>query len=130
MQLVVHLSEFEPDPRLDLCGSHLLVLSCATPVLNWVSYSEKIYGTPISKNIWGSSSIQIVWAEISSCSGLNRSSVPLLRNGNSCSHVGRDLREIASPAGVGAVTRNLFAAILDRIERLALPPPVVDGSAV
>ena len=25
-----------------------------------------------------------------------------------------------------AVTRNLFAAILDRIERLALPPPVVD----
>ena len=26
-----------------------------------------------------------------------------------------------------AVTRNLFAAILDRIERLALPPPVVDG---
>jgi hypothetical protein len=24
-----------------------------------------------------------------------------------------------------AVTRNLFAAILDRIERLALPPPVV-----
>ena len=29
-----------------------------------------------------------------------------------------------------AVTRNLFAAILDRIERLALPPPVVDGSAV
>ena len=29
-----------------------------------------------------------------------------------------------------AVTRGLFAAILDRIERLALPPPVVDGSAV
>ena len=29
-----------------------------------------------------------------------------------------------------AVTRRLFAAILDRIERLALPPPVVDGSAV
>ena len=26
-----------------------------------------------------------------------------------------------------AVTRNLFAAILDRIERLALPPPVVTG---
>ncbi len=26
-----------------------------------------------------------------------------------------------------AVTRNLFAAILDRIERLALPPPVVAG---
>ncbi len=26
-----------------------------------------------------------------------------------------------------AVTRNLFAAILDRIERLGLPPPVVDG---
>ena len=26
-----------------------------------------------------------------------------------------------------AVTRKLFAAILDRIERLALPPPVVDG---
>ncbi len=26
-----------------------------------------------------------------------------------------------------AVTRNLFAAILDRIERLALPPPVVNG---
>ena len=25
-----------------------------------------------------------------------------------------------------AVTRNLFAAILDRIEELALPPPVVD----
>ena len=29
-----------------------------------------------------------------------------------------------------AVTRNLFAAILDRIEWLALPPLVVDGSAV
>ena len=29
-----------------------------------------------------------------------------------------------------AVTRKLFATILDRIERLALPPPVVDGSAV
>ena len=29
-----------------------------------------------------------------------------------------------------AVTRRLFAAILNRIERLALPPPVVDGSAV
>ncbi len=29
-----------------------------------------------------------------------------------------------------AVTRNLFAAILDRIERLALPPPVVDWNAV
>jgi hypothetical protein len=26
-----------------------------------------------------------------------------------------------------AVTRNLLAAILDRIERLALPPPVVAG---
>jgi hypothetical protein len=26
-----------------------------------------------------------------------------------------------------AVTRNLFAAILDRIERLALPPPPVAG---
>ncbi len=26
-----------------------------------------------------------------------------------------------------AVTRNLFAAILDRIERLALPPPAVNG---
>ena len=26
-----------------------------------------------------------------------------------------------------AVTRNLFAEILDRIERLALPPPVVAG---
>ena len=26
-----------------------------------------------------------------------------------------------------AVTRNLFAAILDRIARLALPPPVVSG---
>jgi hypothetical protein len=26
-----------------------------------------------------------------------------------------------------AVTRNLFAAILDRITRLALPPPVVVG---
>ena len=26
-----------------------------------------------------------------------------------------------------AVTRNLFAAILDRIERLALPPPLVAG---
>ena len=25
---------------------------------------------------------------------------------------------------------NLFAAILHRIERLALPPPVVDGSAL
>jgi len=29
-----------------------------------------------------------------------------------------------------AVTRKLFATILDRIDRLALPPPVVDGSAV
>ena len=29
-----------------------------------------------------------------------------------------------------AITRKLFAAILDRIERLALPPPVVDGNAV
>ena len=29
-----------------------------------------------------------------------------------------------------AVTRKLFIAILHRIERLALPPPVVDGSAV
>ena len=29
-----------------------------------------------------------------------------------------------------AVTRRLFAAILNRIERLALPPPVVDGNAV
>ena len=29
-----------------------------------------------------------------------------------------------------AVTRRLFAAILNRIERSALPPPVVDGSAV
>ena len=29
-----------------------------------------------------------------------------------------------------AVTRKLFAAILHRIQRLALPPPVVDGSAV
>jgi len=28
------------------------------------------------------------------------------------------------------VTRRLFAAILNRIERLALPPPVVDGNAV
>jgi hypothetical protein len=26
-----------------------------------------------------------------------------------------------------AVTRKLFATILDRIDRLALPPPVVDG---
>jgi len=26
-----------------------------------------------------------------------------------------------------AVTRNLFAAVLGRIERLALPPPVVAG---
>ncbi len=26
-----------------------------------------------------------------------------------------------------AVTRKLFATILDRIERLALPPPIVDG---
>jgi hypothetical protein len=26
-----------------------------------------------------------------------------------------------------AVTRNLFAAILDRIERLALPPPAING---
>jgi len=26
-----------------------------------------------------------------------------------------------------AVTRRLFAAILDRIERLGLPPPAVDG---
>ena len=26
-----------------------------------------------------------------------------------------------------AVTRNMFAAILDRIARLALPPPVVSG---
>ena len=26
-----------------------------------------------------------------------------------------------------AVTRNLFAAILDRIQRLALPPPVTAG---
>ena len=26
-----------------------------------------------------------------------------------------------------AVTRNLFKAILDRIERLALPPPVIAG---
>jgi len=29
-----------------------------------------------------------------------------------------------------AVTRNLFAAILDRIERLALPPPIVDGRMI
>ncbi|MCH9653202.1 MAG: transposase, partial [Planctomycetes bacterium] len=28
-----------------------------------------------------------------------------------------------------AVTRSLFAAILDRIERLALPPPIVTGHA-
>ena len=26
-----------------------------------------------------------------------------------------------------AITRKLFAAILDRIERLALPPPTVNG---
>ena len=26
-----------------------------------------------------------------------------------------------------AVTRNLFAAILDRIERFAMPPPVISG---
>jgi len=28
-----------------------------------------------------------------------------------------------------AVTRNLFAAILDRIVRLAIPPPIVTGHA-
>jgi hypothetical protein len=28
-----------------------------------------------------------------------------------------------------AITRKLFAAILDRIERLALPPPIVTGHA-
>ena len=27
-----------------------------------------------------------------------------------------------------AITRKLFAAILDRIERLALPPPAIKGS--
>jgi hypothetical protein len=28
-----------------------------------------------------------------------------------------------------AVTRNLFATILDRITRLAIPPPIVTGHA-
>ena len=32
------------------------------------------------------------------------------------------------PEAEVAVTRRLFAAILDRIESLALPPPVVDGA--
>jgi hypothetical protein len=34
-------------------------------------------------------------------------------------------RAAARKQGEVAVTRNLFAAILDRIARLALPPPLV-----
>jgi hypothetical protein len=44
----------------------------------------------------------------------------------------KHIRQVAEridtiPTGPRSVTRNLFAAILDRIARLAMPPPVVVG---
>ncbi len=43
------------------------------------------------------------------------------------SKVTRRVRYVTFQLAEVAVTRNLFAEILDRIERLALPPPVVAG---
>ena len=54
----------------------------------------------------------------------------LLANRKIEANVTRHLTYVTFQLVEVAVTRNLFAAILDRIERLALPPPVVDGSAV